>query len=97
MSGLLNAVSEHDDADTITAHVLWEMRRFAGLQKRFDDLTDDSNGKTPLTPAPGGAGNIPLHFSWWRPYHLVPTKPGCGAFAPAGTVNGYLEKAAHGC
>jgi sigma-B regulation protein RsbU (phosphoserine phosphatase) len=39
VEALLNAVSEHDDAETITAHVLWEMRRFAGLQKRFDDLT----------------------------------------------------------
>jgi sigma-B regulation protein RsbU (phosphoserine phosphatase) len=39
VSGLLNAVNEHEDAETITAHVLWEMRRFAGLQKRFDDLT----------------------------------------------------------
>jgi phosphoserine phosphatase RsbU/P len=39
IKGLLNAVDEHEDAETITAHVLWEMRRFAGLQKRFDDLT----------------------------------------------------------
>ena len=39
VTALLNAVDEHDDAETITAHVLWEMRRFAGLQKRFDDLT----------------------------------------------------------
>jgi sigma-B regulation protein RsbU (phosphoserine phosphatase) len=38
-TALLNAVDEHDDAETITAHILWEMRRFAGLQKRFDDLT----------------------------------------------------------
>jgi len=38
-TALLNAIGEHDDAETITAHVLWEMRRFAGLQKRFDDLT----------------------------------------------------------
>ncbi|MBT3200963.1 MAG: PP2C family protein-serine/threonine phosphatase [Phycisphaerales bacterium] len=39
VSGLLDALDEHEDADTITAHILWEMRRFAGLQKRFDDLT----------------------------------------------------------
>ena len=39
VTGLLNAVSEHEDAETITAHILWEMRRFTGLQKRFDDLT----------------------------------------------------------
>ncbi len=39
VKALLNAVGEHSDAETITAHVLWEMRRFAGLQKRFDDLT----------------------------------------------------------
>jgi len=39
ITGLLNAVSEHDDAETITAHILWEMRRFTGLQERFDDLT----------------------------------------------------------
>ena len=39
VTGLLNAVAEHEDAETITSHVLWEMRRFAGLQKRFDDLT----------------------------------------------------------
>ena len=39
VDGLLNAIDEHEDAETITAHLLWEMRRFAGLQKRFDDLT----------------------------------------------------------
>ncbi len=39
IQGLLNAVSEHEDAETITAHILWEMRRFTGLQKSFDDLT----------------------------------------------------------
>jgi len=38
-TALLNATCEHDDAETITAHILWEMRRFTGLQKRFDDLT----------------------------------------------------------
>ena len=39
ITGLLNAVSEYEDAETIIAHVLWEMRRFTGLQKHFDDLT----------------------------------------------------------
>ncbi|MCP4375102.1 MAG: SpoIIE family protein phosphatase [bacterium] len=39
VTSLLNAIDMYDDAEMITAHVLWEMRRFAGLQKRFDDLT----------------------------------------------------------
>jgi len=39
VSALLNAVGDHDEAQVIAQHVLWEMRRFAGLQKRFDDLT----------------------------------------------------------
>ena len=36
---LLAAIANGHDADNITRHVLWEMRRFAGLQKRLDDLT----------------------------------------------------------
>ncbi len=36
---LLTAVADDHDADSIARQVLWEMRRFAGLQKRFDDLT----------------------------------------------------------
>ena len=39
ITALLNAIDEHEDAETITAHILWEMRRFTGLQKSFDDLT----------------------------------------------------------
>jgi len=39
VSALLNAVSGHHEAQIIAQHVLWEMRRFAGLQTRFDDLT----------------------------------------------------------
>jgi len=33
------AVQDGKDAKGIAKHALWEMRRFAGLQKRFDDLT----------------------------------------------------------
>jgi len=33
------ALEQGFDADGITKHVLWEMRRFAGLQTRLDDLT----------------------------------------------------------
>jgi len=36
---LLEAVQRGDSAEAIVKHVLWEMRRFAGLQERFDDLT----------------------------------------------------------
>ena len=36
---LLAAVANGHDADSIAKEVLWEMRRFTGLQKRFDDLT----------------------------------------------------------
>ena len=36
---LLAAVADGHDADSITRQVLWEMRRFAGLQEHFDDLT----------------------------------------------------------
>ena len=35
----LAAVRQGANADGIAKHVLWEMRRFAGLQTRFDDLT----------------------------------------------------------
>jgi sigma-B regulation protein RsbU (phosphoserine phosphatase) len=35
----LAAIRDGRDADGIAKHVLWEMRRFAGLQTRFDDLT----------------------------------------------------------
>ncbi len=34
-----SAIEQGFNADGIVKHVLWEMRRFAGLQKRFDDLT----------------------------------------------------------
>jgi sigma-B regulation protein RsbU (phosphoserine phosphatase) len=33
------ALEQGQSADGILHHVLWEMRRFAGLQTRFDDLT----------------------------------------------------------
>jgi len=33
------AIADDRNADGIAKHVLWEMRRFAGLQTRFDDLT----------------------------------------------------------
>jgi len=33
------AVADGHDAHSAARQVLWEMRRFAGLQKRFDDLT----------------------------------------------------------
>ena len=33
------AIQENRSADAICRHVMWEMRRFAGLQTRFDDLT----------------------------------------------------------
>ncbi len=33
------AIAQGFDAQAIARHVLWEMRRFAGLQTRFDDLT----------------------------------------------------------
>ena len=36
---LLTAVADDHDADSIARQVLWEMRRFVGLQNRFDDLT----------------------------------------------------------
>jgi len=36
---LLTAVADGHDADSIARQVLWGMRRFAGLQNRFDDLT----------------------------------------------------------
>ena len=35
----LAAVGQGPSAEGIAKHVLWEMRRFAGLQTRFDDLT----------------------------------------------------------
>jgi sigma-B regulation protein RsbU (phosphoserine phosphatase) len=35
----LAAAGQDHSADGIVKHVLWEMRRFAGLQKRFDDLS----------------------------------------------------------
>jgi len=35
----LAAIEAGRTADGIVKHVLWEMRRFAGLQTRFDDLT----------------------------------------------------------
>ena len=34
-----SAIEQGMNAEGIVKHVLWEMRRFAGLQKRFDDLT----------------------------------------------------------
>ncbi len=36
---LLEAIELGRDANGIVGHVLWQMRRFAGLQTRFDDLT----------------------------------------------------------
>ena len=36
---VLAAVADGRDAHGIVQHVLWEMRRFAGLQTRLDDLT----------------------------------------------------------
>ena len=33
------AVNRGDGAAAIAKHVLWEMRRFAGLQDRLDDVT----------------------------------------------------------
>jgi sigma-B regulation protein RsbU (phosphoserine phosphatase) len=36
---ILNAVTLGYNADGIVKHVLWEMRRFTGLQTRGDDLT----------------------------------------------------------
>lgn len=33
------ALANHSTADQIVKHVLWEMRRFAGLQSRLDDLS----------------------------------------------------------
>ena len=36
---VLEACRRGDPADAIGRHQLWEMRRFAGLQTRFDDLT----------------------------------------------------------
>jgi len=33
------ALAVHSTAEQIVKHVLWEMRRFAGLQSRLDDLT----------------------------------------------------------
>ena len=38
-SALLSAVEQGQPAEGIVKHVLWEMRRFAGLQTRLDDLT----------------------------------------------------------
>ncbi|OPX25333.1 MAG: hypothetical protein B1H04_00070 [Planctomycetales bacterium 4484_123] len=38
-SAALSAVRRGETAEGIGKHVLWEMRRFAGLQRRFDDLT----------------------------------------------------------
>jgi len=38
-AAVLDAIQLGRDADGIVKHVLWEMRRFAGLQTRFDDLT----------------------------------------------------------
>ena len=35
----LTAIGQDCSADAIAKHVLWEMRRFAGLQKRMDDIT----------------------------------------------------------
>ena len=35
----LAAIGQGKNAEGILRHVLWEMRRFAGLQTRFDDLT----------------------------------------------------------
>lgn len=35
----LAAIADERTADGIVKHVLWEMRRFAGLHKRFDDIT----------------------------------------------------------
>ena len=35
----LEAVEQTMSADGIVKHVLWQMRRFAGLQERADDLT----------------------------------------------------------
>jgi sigma-B regulation protein RsbU (phosphoserine phosphatase) len=35
----LAAIGQGQNARGIVNHVLWEMRRFAGLQTRFDDLT----------------------------------------------------------
>ncbi|MCK4602937.1 MAG: PP2C family protein-serine/threonine phosphatase [Phycisphaerae bacterium] len=36
---VLEAVATGQCAEGVAKHVLWQMRRFAGLQKRFDDLT----------------------------------------------------------
>ena len=33
------AIAENQTAEGLVRHLLWEMRRFAGLQTRFDDLT----------------------------------------------------------
>lgn len=38
-SAALAAIDQGQSAEAIVRHVLWEMRRFAGLQSRFDDLT----------------------------------------------------------
>ena len=35
----IQAVERGDDAESVAKFVLWEMRRFAGLQTRLDDLT----------------------------------------------------------
>ncbi|MDY6913025.1 MAG: SpoIIE family protein phosphatase, partial [Planctomycetota bacterium] len=35
----LTAIGQDCSAEAIAKHVLWEMRRFAGLQKRLDDIT----------------------------------------------------------
>lgn len=34
-----NALKDHGSAQDIARHILWEKRRFTGLQRRFDDLT----------------------------------------------------------
>ena len=38
-AALLEAIDQGYNAQAIIKHVLWQMRRFAGLQKRFDDTT----------------------------------------------------------
>ncbi len=38
-SSALAAIAQGQNAEGIARHILWEMRRFAGIQTRFDDLT----------------------------------------------------------
>ena len=36
---MMTAIQRGDDANGIAKHILWELRRFTGLQARTDDLT----------------------------------------------------------